>query len=88
MANKLNSVPLDRDGFVIGAEMTDVVFGIPPRKPCETVPTGTGERGAGPSLSYGTERSLRSRPDNEGCLDLWALLFLPKILSIASGQRR
>ena len=71
IAYKLNSAPFAvRFGFVMGAEMADVVVGLPLRRPCEIVPTGTGDRGEGPSLSYGTDRSLRSRPDNEGCLDL------------------
>jgi hypothetical protein len=55
-AKRLNSVPLLVSvGFVIGADMLDV-----PRRPCEMVLTGIGERGEGPSLSYGTDLSFRS----------------------------
>jgi hypothetical protein len=44
--NGTNSVPLAvRVGLDIGAEM------LVPRRPCETVLTGMGERGEGPSLS-------------------------------------
>lgn len=53
---------------MMGAEMTEDIGA--PRKPCEIVPTGIGDRGEGPSLSYGTERSSRSRPDSEGWRDL------------------
>jgi hypothetical protein len=76
----LNSVPSSvRVGFVMGAEMV-----LAPRRPCETVLTGTGERGDGPSLSYGTDLSLRSCPETEDCRGL--LFFLPKMVSIFAEE--
>ena len=57
----------------MGAEMTALgLF----RKPWETVFTVTGERDAGPSLWYGTDRSLRSFEETED----WRgrFFFLPK----------
>jgi hypothetical protein len=58
---KLNSFPSAVSvGLVIGAEIVEG------ERPCETV---IGERGDGPSWSYGTDRSLRSEA---------LLFFLPK----------
>ena len=46
-------------GLVAGAEIADAFVALV-RRPWETVPTGIGDLLAGPSLSYGTERSVRS----------------------------
>lgn len=75
-----------RVGLVIGAEMAEVVGAL--RRPCETVPTGIGERGDGPNLSYGMDDPSRSRPVIEGCRDLWSLFFRPKKLSIVAECKR
>lgn len=65
----LSSVPFAvRVGFVIGADITAVLGAF--RRPCDTVPTGIGERGEGASLSYGIEDSSKLRPETDGCLDL------------------
>lgn len=53
MANLLSSVPLEVSvGFVIGADIIPTPL---PRSPWEVLPTGTGARGDGANLSYGTE---------------------------------
>jgi hypothetical protein len=60
IANLPESVPdVVRPGFVLGAEMPGL--GVP------TAPTATGEREA-MVMSYGTDRSVRSWPDTDGCL--------------------
>lgn len=77
MAYLLSSVPFAvRVGFVMGAEITAVLF---PRSPWDMVFTVTGDFCGGASLWYGTE--LRSwLVETEDCLG--RLLFLPKNESI------
>ena len=72
-----------RVGFVIGAEMT--AAGLP-RRPCETVFTVTGERVGGPSLWYGTDRSLRSLPVTDELRGLF--FFFPKNESIVCYEMK
>ena len=66
-------------GLVMGAEIT--ALGLL-RSPCDTVFTVTGERDAGPSLWYGTDRSLRSFEDTDDWRGLF--FFLPKNESMLS----
>lgn len=76
MAYRLSSVPsFVSVGFVVGADIALLALVL---SPLEIVPTGMGERAAGPSLSYGTERSVRS-------VDVWrGRGFLrPKSVSMA-----
>lgn len=83
MACKLNCMPsLVNVGFVMGAEIADA-FVVLVRRPCDTVQTGIGDLLAGPSLSYGTERSVRS-------VEVWrARGFLrPKRVSMVHTQKR
>lgn len=62
IAYTLSSVPsFVRVGLVVGADIALLALVL---SPLEIVPTGMGERVAGPSLSYGTERSVRS-------VDVW-----------------
>ena len=63
-------------GFVVGAEIAEALVALVLR-PFEMVPTGMGDLLAGPSLSYGTERSLRSA---DVCL--WRGFLRPKSVSI------
>ena len=64
-------------GFVIGADIMAPGLDL---RPCDTVFTVTGDREGGPSLWYGTERSLRSFDETDDCRGRF--FFFPKNDSI------